>query len=93
MGIFDRFLSTKSERKFALMIIDRLKQAGDDRDIRYEAQSFRLLFSDHGQPIGYASNSKDVTQTTDTQLKVQQSREHLMAMIETLVRRELSGWI
>ncbi|MFT5524637.1 MAG: hypothetical protein ACI9G1_005368 [Pirellulaceae bacterium] len=55
MGIFDRFLSTKSERKFALMVIDRLKLSGDDRDIQYESQSFRLLFSDHGQPIGYAA--------------------------------------
>jgi|GEM_PF-1344514 uncharacterized protein YtpQ (UPF0354 family) len=54
MGIFDRFLSTKSERKFALMVIDRLKKSGDKRDIRYEGQSFRLLLSENGQPIGYA---------------------------------------
>lgn len=52
MGLLDRFFGSSPEDKFAKNFLTALKKAGDPRTAVYEADQFRLVFSDEGQQQG-----------------------------------------
>ncbi|MCA9220501.1 MAG: hypothetical protein KDA71_09260, partial [Planctomycetales bacterium] len=53
MGIFDSLRGTPSKDRFAKMLIQALHDAGDTRQIEYDAEEFRLLLSDDGDDAGF----------------------------------------
>lgn len=61
----------------------QLLQRRKDDSTFWALLKVQLIYDENDRAIGYASNSKDVTQTEEIDLEVQQSREHLMAMIES----------
>ena len=52
MGLLDRFFGTSEHDRFAKSFIAALKKAGDTRTSVYEAEEFRLVFSDDGEQLG-----------------------------------------
>jgi hypothetical protein len=55
MALFDRFLGRPSRNRFARLLADGLKQAGDDRETVYEPGEFRLVFYEDGKVVGVAN--------------------------------------
>jgi hypothetical protein len=52
MGFMDRFFGPPSPEKFATMLLDRLRQAGDRRQGVYDKDDFRLVFTEDGKQAG-----------------------------------------
>ena len=52
MGFFDRFFGPPSQNKFAAMVQDRLRRAGDRRACVYDSSQFRLMFAEDGKNAG-----------------------------------------
>lgn len=55
MGWFDHFSGSLSEDKFAHRLIDYLRQAGDGRQVRFDASRFQLQFRQNGEEVGYVN--------------------------------------
>lgn len=55
MVTFDPLSSRMSHEAFAQKLIQQLRDAGDERQARYDKVEFRLLFFREGRSIGYAN--------------------------------------
>lgn len=55
MVTFDPISSRMSHEAFALKLIQKLRDAGDQRQAQYDKSEFRLLFYREGRSIGYAN--------------------------------------
>ena len=49
MGLLDQWFGPPSREKFARLFMDALKAAGDQREMRYETEQFRLLFGEEAE--------------------------------------------
>src|SRR5579872_3967822 len=52
MGLLDRFFGPPSEEKFARILTDALRRAGDDRQATYDKDESRLLHTKDGKDAG-----------------------------------------
>ena len=52
MGLLDRFFGNSQQDKFAKSFIAALKKAGDPRKAEYDAEHFRLVYTENGQQQG-----------------------------------------
>src|SRR5262249_20837874 len=43
MGLFSKFFGPPDKNKFAGLLLDAIKKAGETADIRYDAEGFRLV--------------------------------------------------
>ncbi|MCA9222387.1 MAG: hypothetical protein KDA71_18800 [Planctomycetales bacterium] len=84
MGIFDSLRGTPSKDRFAKMLMQALRDAGDTRQIEYDAEEFRLLLSDDGDDAGFINLANFYAQFC------QVPKEHRAACLSGIVRGCLS---
>jgi hypothetical protein len=54
MGFFSGFFQPPNQRRFAELLIERLQQAGDPREARFDESEFRIFFTEDGKDAGIA---------------------------------------
>lgn len=54
MGLFSGLFQPPNQKQFAELLIERLKQAGDPREARFDEPEFRIFFTEDGKDAGIA---------------------------------------
>ena len=55
MGFLDLFFGPPNKDQFAKLYMAALRKAGDTRSMRYDVETFRIVFEQNGKNLGFSS--------------------------------------